>query len=273
MSEPPDGDDARPLREGEREPPQPDPELLNRLDPDRAGAELRAADRARRPPATPASRQPPAGPPGTPLPSPVIDTRPYRWIIGIFGLVLVVGISIYQFATNGVGTTGVPPGQRLHYFAAPLANTNLNGDPNLDPPCTLARHDPRALNICLIARSRPLVLTFFVIGSGECEAQVDALQQLSARFAPGSVQFAAVAVHASHSATAALIRSRHWTIPVAYDRDGSVGGLYGVAVCPMVELAYRGGTVKDRLIGDQWQTAAELEPRVQALLRGQPVSK
>jgi hypothetical protein len=253
VSEPPDGDDARPPREGEREPPPPDPELLNRLDPDRAGAELRAAD--------------------APLPAPVIDARPYRWMIGIFGLVLVVGISIYQFATNGVGATGVPPGQRLHYFAAPLANTNLNGDPNLAPPCTLARHDPRALNICLIARSRPLVLTFFVIGSGECEAQVDALQQLSTRFRPGSVQFAAVAVHASHSATAALIRSRHWTIPVAYDRDGSVGGLYGVAVCPMVELAYRGGTVEDRLIGDQWQTAAELEPRVQALLRGPPASK
>ena len=59
---------------------------------------------------------------------------------------------------------------------------------------------------------------------------------------------AAVAVDASHSATAALVRSRHWTIPIAYDLDGAVGTLYGVEICPLLELATRGGTVADRLI-------------------------
>ncbi len=252
MSEPPDADGIRPAPEGGQAPGERAPELLNRLDPDRARTE--------------------AFPPAAPAPA-VIDTKPYRWMIGIFGLVLVVAISIYQYASNGVGTTGVPPGERLHYFAAPLANTNLNGDPNLEPPCTLARHDPRALNLCLIARSRPLVLAFFVVGSDQCERQVDALQYLAHRYTPSSIQFAAVAVHASHSATAALIRSHHWTIPVAYDRDGSVGGLYGVAICPMAELAYRGGIVKDRLMGDQWQSTAALASRVQALLRGHPQSR
>jgi hypothetical protein len=234
-------------------------ELLNRLDPDRASAGTR-----------PGPESAPIPPGRAPLPPPVIDTRRYRWMIGIFGLVLVVVVSIYQFASNGVGTTGVPPGQRLHFFAAPLASTNLNGDPNLNPPCTEARHDPRALNICLIAHSKPLVLSFFVIGSSQCEQQVDAMQRLSTRFP--TVQFAAVAVNASHSSTAGVVRSHHWTIPVAYDRDGSVGGLYGVAICPMAELAYRGGIVEDRLVGDQWATSAELAPRVQALLSGRPAT-
>ncbi len=193
-------------------------------------------------------------------------------MIGIFGLTLVVAVSIYQFATHGVGTTGVPAGQRLHYFAAPLANTNLVGDPNPNPPCTEARHDRRALNVCLDVKRGPLVLDLFVTGSDQCLRSVDALQQLadSGRFAPGSVQFAAVAIQASRSATAALIRSHHWTIPVAYDRDGSVGGLYGVAVCPMLELAYRGGIVNARLIGDHWQTRSALAPRVRALLSSSP---
>ena len=79
-----------------------------------------------------------------------------------------------------------------------------------------------------------------------------------------------MAIHASRAAADKLIRSHHWTIPVAYDRDGSVGGLYGVAICPMFELAYRGGIVKDRLIGDRWQTPAALAPRVQALVRARP---
>ncbi len=177
-------------------------------------------------------------------------------MIGIVGLVLVVAVSIYQFATHGVGTTGVPPGQRLHYFAAPLASTTLVGDPNLNPPCTLARHDPRALNVCLLARRTPLVLSLFVAGSPDCERQVDALQALSRRFSPSAVRFAAVAVNAGRAATAKLVRAHHWTIPVAYDRDGGVGQLYGMAICPMAELADRGGIVRDRLIGDQWQTAA-----------------
>jgi hypothetical protein len=233
-------------------PARPGPPPLSRLDPDHA-AGRRAAD-------------PPSEPPP---PRQVIDTRPYRWMIGIFGLALVIAISVYQLATHGVGTTGITPGHRLHFFAAPLARTDLNGDPNLNPPCTLARHDPRALNVCLLAHRAPLVLSFFVTGSNQCERQVDALQTLSHRFRASAVQFAAVAIDAGHKSVASLVRSRRWTIPVAYDRDGSVGALYGVAVCPMAELSYRGGIVKARLIGDRWQTAAELAPQVRALVADQ----
>ncbi|MEO6857420.1 MAG: TlpA disulfide reductase family protein [Solirubrobacteraceae bacterium] len=223
------------------------PDLLGRLDPERARSTRRPSS------VTLASAS-------------SVDPRRYRWIIGIFGLFLVVVVSVYQFATHGVGTTGVPPGQRLHYFAAPLANSNLVGDANLAPPCTLARHDPRALNICLLAQRGPLVLSFFVTGSGQCEHQVDALQRLAARFSRSGVQFAAVAINADRPTTDALIRSHHWTIPVAYDLDGSVGALYGVAVCPMAELAQRGGIVRDRLIGTRWQSAQVLAPRIQALI-------
>jgi hypothetical protein len=225
---------------------------LTRLDP----------DAPRRPPENPSAPAPTRAAGA----GPVIDTRRYRWMIGIVGLGLLVAVSIYQFATHGVGTTGVPPGQRLHFFAAPLAPSTLVGDPNLNPPCTLARHDARALNVCLLARRTPLVLSLFVAGSRDCERQVDALQTLSRRFPRSAVRFAAVAVHAGRAATVKLVRAHRWTIPVAYDRDGSVGGLYGVAICPMVELAYRGGIVKDRLIGDQWQSSRALEPRVRALV-------
>jgi hypothetical protein len=38
----------------------------------------------------------------------------------------------------------------------------------------------------------------------------------------------------------------------------------------MLELAYRGGIVKDRLVGDSWQSAAAIAPRVRALLRAHP---
>ena len=239
-SRPPDGErtpgEARDQTEG------PEPDVLSRLDPDRAGVSQAGHSQ------------------------PVVDPRRYRRMIGIFGLVVVAAVSIYQFAAHGVGTTGVPAGQRLHLFAAPLADRNLIGDPNLSPPCTEARHDPRALNICLDVKRAPLVLAFFATGSDECLRSVDALQALSTEFPAGAVQFAAVSVRGSRSDTAALIRRRHWMIPVAYDRDGSIGALYGVAICPMLELAYRGGIVKDRLIGDQWQSSSAIRPHVRALV-------
>ena len=85
------------------------------------------------------------------------------------------------------------------------------------------------------------MLAFFVPGSGGCVAEVTALQTLSSRFPASRVQFAAVAVRTSHHDAAAAVRAHHWTIPVAYDPDGAVGEVYGVEVCPIVELASPGG--------------------------------
>ena len=252
--------------------PEPPPELT-RLDPDAAGWSGTDPDSepGRAGPA-PSSSAPsssasagPAPASSAPAPAPVIDVRPYRWAIGIIGLTLVVVVGVIQFVTHGRATTGVPPGKRLHWFAAARADTSLRGDANLRPTCSPAHHDPRALNLCIDAHRSPVVVSFFVTGSARCVAQVDALQSLSRRYA--SVQFLAVAVHATRMATLRLVRSHHWTIPVADDPDGAVGQQYGVVVCPMAELAARGGIVRDRLIGNRWATAAALAPRVAALVR------
>jgi hypothetical protein len=198
-------------------------------------------------------------------PPPVIDTRPYRLTIGVVGLVLVVAFSAYLFATRGGQTAGIPGGKRLPLFVAPLATSGLNLDANLRPRCDPAHPNPLGLNVC--GRS-PIVLGLFVTGSAECRRQVDAIQSVSQRFAGSGIQFGAVAVFASRASTAALVRAHRWTIPVAYDRDGAVGNAYGVSVCPIVELAYRGGVVAQRLIGDHWLTSSALAARVRAVLAG-----
>jgi hypothetical protein len=241
----PSGGGEEPPRDGEAAEPAPKPKSI--LDPDRAIAERQA--RGERP----------AKPP-------VIDTRRYRWAIGVFGIFVVIVISIVQFASNGIKGGGVAAGSRLQPFAAPVATSNLVGDANLSKPCSLGRFGARAVNTCLIVRRTPIVLAFFVTGSGDCIHSIDTVQKVSAEFSPSSVQFAAIAVDASQADTAALVRSHHWTIPVAYDRDGAVGQVYGVQFCPMIELAYRGGIVKDRLIGDNPTDAANIAAQVRALV-------
>jgi hypothetical protein len=216
----------------------------HRLDPERA---------------VQAAGGPPAPPP------PVIDTRPYRWAIGIFGLALVIAFSIYLFTTRGIQSPGIAPGKRIPLFVAPLATSDVNRDANTRPRCDPAHPNPRGLNVC--GRS-PLVLGLFATGSGACKRQIDVIQAVSEQFARSGIQFAAVAVDAGQATTAAVVRSHRWTIPVAYDRDGAVGAAYNVAACPMVELAYRGGVVAETLIGEKWLTGPALAARVRVLLGG-----
>jgi peroxiredoxin len=242
---------------------------LTRLDPDAGGDPTSPSEGDPTSPGPASAAAPACASAPAPAPAPVIDTRRYQRMIGLIGLTMVAALSVYLFLNHGSSsTTGVTAGHRLRWFAAPLATTDLRGAANLRPPCTLSAHDPRALNLCIDAGHGPIVLSLFVLGGGPCERQVDALQTLSHRFAGSSVQFLAVALNASHAATAQAVRANHWTIPVAYDEDGRVGEQYGVVACPMVELARRGGIVVDRLIGNQWDSAAALEPRVRALLSG-----
>lgn len=198
----------------------------------------------------------------------MIDTRPYQRMIGLFGLLLVVIVSVSFLLSRGQGTAGIPAGRHLPLFAAPLASSPLNASANLHPHCTLAQHNPQALNICLMVKQAPLVLALFVTSSGGCEQEVSALQAVSRQFSAREVGFAAVAVSASRQSARQAVRSHHWTIPVGYDADGRVGAAYGVAVCPIVELARRGGTVERRLIGEHWSSTATLAPQVRALLAG-----
>jgi peroxiredoxin len=202
-------------------------------------------------------------------PPPAVDTRRYRWMIGIFGLGIVIVISVLSLLQRGVVTTGVAAHHRLLYFAAPLALSDLGGAANAsNPTCTLAKHDPRALNVCLMVKRGPLVLAFFVTGATDCTQEVDSMQTISRQFP--TVQFAAVAVATSHATARSTVRAHHWTIPVAYDPDGRVGYQYGIQICPVVELAYRGGIVQDRLLGNGWLHPAALAQRVRALLASEP---
>jgi peroxiredoxin len=216
------------------------------LDPDLAAAAAGA-------------REPPRVPP------PVIDTRRYRWMIGIFGLILVIAFSVYEFNKHGVVSPGVPAGKHLHYFVAPLATIGPDKPANPRPRCDPAHPNPLALNVC---GRTPAVLAFFATGSGACKRQVDTLQTVSHEFAGSGIQFAAVAVSAGRSETAKLVRQRGWTIPVAFDSAGSVGALYGVSICPMLEIARRGGVVAQRLIGEHWLSPDALAERVRALQIG-----
>jgi len=193
----------------------------------------------------------------------MIDTRRYQWIIGGIGLLLVICFSIYLYAHGGHTRPGVTAGRRLHPFVAPLATSDLDVPANVAPHCDPAHPAQKGLNVC---GSEPLVLEFFATDAAPCIRGIDALQQVAPRF-PG-VQFAAVAAGGDRGATLALVRSRHWTIPVAYDMTASVAALYDVTVCPMIDVAGHDGVVKRLLIGERWERTAALTVALRAAFPG-----
>jgi len=191
------------------------------------------------------------------------------------GLAILAYITYNTLSTPATSSNGLERGAHLPPFAAPLVTSDLVGDANIAryahqgeagarPACSVT--DPRALNSCTLASRGPVVLAFFTDSSGRCTDALDAMQQVSTRY-PG-VGFAAVAIRGDRTDARAAVHQHGWRFPVAEDRDGAVANLYGVAICPTVVLAYRGGIVLRTALGSDETTPAALERAVERLEAG-----
>jgi hypothetical protein len=196
----------------------------------------------------------------------MIDTRRYQWMIGGIGLVLVLAFSVVMYlAPAHHSRPGVRAGQRLRRFVAPLATSDLDVPANTSPRCDPAHPARRGLNVC---DRGPIVLAFFATDGRSCIRAVSALQRIAAGYP--HTTFAAVAAGASKRATLALVRRHHWTIPVAYDSSTAVAQLYDITVCPLIEVAGAGGTVRRLLIGNHWDRTWTLAPAIGHVLSHNP---
>jgi hypothetical protein len=202
-------------------------------------------------------------------------TRRPGWLVVLVAFAALVYISVNTLRTTGPGSTGPAAGVALPPFAAPLVLSDLLGDANVArrrdegaagarPACAI--EDPRALNVCALVRERPLVLAFLTAGADRCVEALDAMEEIVLRFP--RVAFAAVAIRGDRDELRTLVREHGWSFPVAQDRDGAVANVYGIAVCPTVVLAYRGGRVMESALGEEVATPARLARKVRALRSG-----
>jgi hypothetical protein len=192
------------------------------------------------------------------------------------GLAILAYITWNTLSTPATSSTGLRAGTHLPPFAAPLVTTDLVGDANVarhanqgeagaTPACAVT--DPRALNSCTLARRGPVVLAFFT-ESDRCVDALDAMQRIASRHP--EVGFGAVAIRGDRDDARTTVREHGWRFPVAEDRDGVVANLYGVAICPTVVLAYRGGVVMRTALGSDETTDVALERAVRRLERRRP---
>jgi hypothetical protein len=202
------------------------------------------------------------------------------------GLIFLAVIAVATIGTlggdGGGGTLGLdrqPARWPLPEFAVPAAAApQLEGDANVAQddcesaavPCPeeagrppACRIDPaEAIRVCDFF-DRPLVISFwFTKGGNSCVEQQDVVDQVYRRYR-GQVNFLSLNVRDDRDAVRELISRRGWGMPVGYDRDGAVAGLYKIAGCPTFAYAYPGGTLESASLD---VSAAQLGDRVERLL-------
>ena len=206
-----------------------------------------------------------------PVPRPPGASR-YGWFLGVVAVLLLGYIGLNTLHNQGNGAAGLKVGSLAPPFAAPLVFSSFADDADVNvarkadqggagkvPACRVT--DPGVLNLCRLYADHPAVLVFTATRGSQCIRQLDIVQRLRSRF-PG-VQFAAVAIRGSRNDLKRLTRNHGWTFPVAYDHDGALANLYGIAVCPQLTFIRRDGRVADTAVG--LVQPSELTRRVRAL--------
>lgn len=207
----------------------------------------------------------------------------YSIVVGLLFLAIIAVATIHTIERGGGGKTlgldKLPPRWPLPEFAVPAGAGRLEGDANVaqddcetgEVPCPEgARRTPAcrihtagAIRVCDLF-NQPLVISFWFSEGGGCVSQQDVVQQVFRRYR-GRVGFLSLDIRDDRETLRNLIRRHGWTLPVGYDRDGAVAGLYGIGGCPTFAYVYPGGTLQDATIGDL--TAGQLSYRVKRLLQ------
>jgi hypothetical protein len=207
----------------------------------------------------------------------------YSLVVGLLFAAIIVIAAIHTLESKDEGTLGLDklrPRWPLPEFAVPRAAGQLEGDANVaqddcetaetpcpasaqrKPACRIAT--PGALRVCDFF-NRPLLISFWFAHGGNCSEQQNVVNQVYERYR-GRVNFLSLDIRDDRETVRELIRQGRWTMPVGYDRDGAVAGLYRVGGCPTFAYVYPGGTLQSASIGEL--TAAQLEAHLDSLLTG-----
>jgi hypothetical protein len=181
----------------------------------------------------------------------------YGWFVALVGVLLIAYVSLNTLRTDSAGSQGLKVGAKVPPFAAPLALGSIEGDVNVArkpnqgsagkrPACTV--RGAQILNSCQLGERGPFVLAFLATRGAQCTRELDRLARVGARHP--KVQVAAVAIRGDRDDLRALVRRHRWRFPVAWDRDGILANLLGVAVCPQLTYALSGGVVQGTSVGE-----------------------
>jgi len=207
-------------------------------------------------------------------PGPPRPAGRYTWVVGVAALIVVIVVAFNSLPNAGRGYRGPEEGKRLPSFAAPLVDSDLDGDTNVKqgprdknalndtPACQV--HGEGVFNVCDLYAHKPLVLVLAAT-SDECERELAAAAALSEEM-PG-VQFAASLTAHSRGDAQRAVEAAGARFPVAWDAPPPIlFNLYRVAFCSTA-FVERGGRVR-QFEANNPLSAAELRAGAEKLVAG-----
>ncbi len=183
-------------------------------------------------------------------------------LVGVVVLA-VIGVSILVATSEhkGSGARGPAVGSSMPVFAAPLALSTLVGDVNIsDSACGVKLKG--AFTSCSALKAGPMIIGFVTVSDKDCAGLADSFRHLEYSGATPVL----VGLQGSRSQLRKFAL-RAPGVTVVQDRDGALSTRYGIAVCPTVVVASRGGEVRGTLIGSDTTNPAWLANNVSELLQ------
>ena len=173
----------------------------------------------------------------------------YGWVVGIAFIVVVIVAGANALRNSGEGYRGVPSGELLPPFAAPLAVGGPDdNDVNLAPDQACDVHGEGVFNVCDVRSKQPLAMTFVANASRGCEEQLDRVESIRREYP--SVAFVGVISRRDGKDAEEIVRSNGWRFPVIYDRDAGLFNNYGIGDCPTTVFARKGGIANRSVRGE-----------------------
>jgi hypothetical protein len=209
-------------------------------------------------------RRDPEPPPKRP-PEPARPGGRYGWVVGVAFILVVIVAGANALRNSGEGYRGVPAGEVLPPFAAPLAiggpddkDVNIARRKSGDVPAACDVRGPGVFNLCDLRSQKPIAMTFVANASQGCDDQLDRVEHVRRDFP--TVAFVGVISRRERDEAEERVRANGWNFPVVVDRDAQLFNLYGIGDCPTTIFARRGGKVARSRLGElsEQQLRAEL---------------
>jgi peroxiredoxin len=182
-------------------------------------------------------------------PEPARPGGRYGWVVGVAFMIVVIVAGANALRNSGEGYRGVPPGELIPPFAAPLAIGGPDGkDANLAPDSACEVRGPGVFNVCDLRKERPIAMTFVANASQGCEEQLDRVEAIRREF-PG-IGFVGVISRRKRAEAEKIVRENGWNFAIAVDPDAQLFNLYGIGDCPTTVFARRGGIVNRSVRGE-----------------------
>lgn len=197
----------------------------------------------------------------------------YMAVVGLIFVVVVIFALVNTLRTTDSGTVGIGDvgiGDKAAPFAVPLAESDLDGDANIDPAQACSVEGDDVLRICDYF-DRPLVMSFwFTKQASGCIDEQDNFERVANEYG-NRVGFVSINVRDDRDRVRELINEHGWKVPVGYDRDGAVSNIYRVGGCPTYLFFRRGGVLEAAEIGAA--ASEQLGPQVRSLIDGEQKEK